>query len=166
MGLLDDAAAAWKADEDREQVDEAWQEQRDSKRAQQVAGAVSDGDRQMTDEEALEFAQTAWVWLDTAATKLGGPHYELSEAQMKRLIPVSAKMAKKHIPAGYSITSIEDLIPLELLFLGTVAWIYVPKAAAAREAKKAAKTGAAPGQPAPEKEVPGEVTHRSIRAVP
>lgn len=173
MSRADDAANAWREEEERESVDAAYEQQRYRKRADQVdESTASDNDR-MNPEEAAAWAKDAWRMLDWAAVKFAGPEYALTEEDKATLLPVSGRMAQKHVPKSLSLAGLEDLIPVELVFLATVGWVYLPKRNAAQEAKKkaaAAKAAAAggqqPGQPE-EKEVKGTVTERrGLSAVP
>jgi hypothetical protein len=158
VSLLDDAAAAWRSQEDREYVDAAHSEQKHQARAEAVSDASPERE-EMSDEESREFAAGAWELLDVGITKFAGPGYALTAAEKARLLPVSARMAKKHLPADFSLADLEDLVPLEVVFVATVGLVYWPKHTAVTEAAAAAAAKK------PEKEVAGEAT-RAIRAVP
>lgn len=136
MSLLDDAAAAFRSEDDREQVDQAHDEQKHQARAQSVDSKAAEAEaEEMSPQAAVELVTAAWEIADIGIVKALGPAYELTATDKARLIPVSARMAQKHLPADFSIANIGDLIPLELVFIAVCAFVYVPKHNAVQEQK-------------------------------
>ncbi len=163
MSLFGDVAAAWLNEEDREETDEKFDEQRAHQKAKKVAG-VEAAEETISDEKAAELAKDAWELIDGLVVTYVDKAYAQNDDDRAKLLPVTARMMKKYVPvdmAGVGF-SLEDWIPLELLFIATVGWVYWVKYQVAMAELAKAKAANDPSAPAGTQTVDAS---RGIRAV-
>lgn len=167
MGLAEDVAGAWSGAEDREAAEEAYAEHRAWKRAREVVEEAFVEEEVMSFQEAHALATEGWQFIDMAATQYCGPLFAQTQMDRAMLVTSSIPLIQKKFPPGTKlkdlVAAVFDWIPPELLFIGGILFVYLPKYYAHEDAGKKAKEEA---QRAAEKEVKGEtVGVRPIRAV-
>lgn len=167
MDWDEEIAAEWAAEDARDATEEAFRESKHEQKAEHVAEAAArkrKGKRgQMSEEDAHDLAHLGWVLVDEGACKLD-KRLKNNDEQHTRLVDASTPVIQKYVPEGTDLKSLGELIPIELWLLGVVAFTYVPKVVAIREAdrKEAEEKSRADNA----KETTGTVIGRRLNAVP